>query len=60
MTTLNLGASRAIHEGIRDLSGRVAIQETIVEPTHVPVIFLLAAKQHDEPLYMFPSQIGQL
>ena len=60
MTTLKLGASRAIHEGIRDLSGRVAIQETIVEPTHVPVIFLLAAKQHDEPLYMFPSQIGQL
>lgn len=59
MTTLKLGASRTIYEGIRDMSGRVAVNETIVEPTHVPIIFLLAAKQHDEPLYMFPSQIGQ-
>lgn len=60
MSTFKLGAPRVIHEGIRDLSGRLVIQPTSVEPTHVPIIFLLSAKQHDEPLFMYPSQISQL
>ena len=60
MSTLKLGAPRVISEGIRDQSGRVVIQENLVEPTHVPIIFLLAAKQHKEPLFMYPSQISQL
>lgn len=60
MSTLKLGAPRVISEGIRDQSGRLVIQENLVEPTHVPIIFLLAAKQHKEPLFMYPSQISQL
>lgn len=60
MSTFKLGAPRVVDEGIRDLSGRVVIQPTAVEPTHVPIIFLLSAKQHKEPLFMFPSQIQQL
>lgn len=59
MSTYKLGAPRIIAEGIRDASGRVVVNETIVEPTHVPIIFLLTEKQHDDPLYMYPSQISQ-
>lgn len=60
MSTFKLGASRVIHEGIRDLSGRVVVQPASVEPTHVPIIFLLTEKQHEEPIFMYPSQISQL
>lgn len=60
MSTFKLGAPRVISENIRDLSGRVVTQPTAMEPTHVPVIFLLTAKQHEEPIFMYPSQIEQL
>ena len=60
MSTFKLGAARVINEGTRDLSGRVVIQPTSVEPTHVPIIFLLTAKQHEEPIFMYPSQIEHL
>ena len=60
MSTSKLGAARVIYEAIRDLSGRVVVQPTSVEPTHVPIIFLLTAKQHEEPLFLYPSQIDQL
>ncbi len=58
MSMLKLGAPRVIFERIRDQSGRVVTRPSTSEPTHVPIVFLLSEKQHDEPMYMFPSQIG--
>ena len=60
MSNSNRGAPRVIHEGIRDASGRAAIREVPVESTLVPLVFLIAEKQRDEPVFMSPSQIPAL
>lgn len=60
MSNSSRGAPRVIHEGIRDASGRAAIREVPVESTLVPLVFLIAEKQRDEPVFMSPSQIPAL
>ena len=60
MSNSSRGAPRVIHEGIRDASGRAAIREISIESTLVPLVFLIAEKQRDEPVFMSPSQIPAL
>lgn len=60
MSLLKQGAPRVHFDGIRDLSGRVVPTIRDVEPTHVPLVFLLSEKQVEEPMFLYPSQIDRV